>query len=300
MHFIVLVFVFYFPNAFCLTTDFLFFENFDLTKKSLLEEQVISRDLKQLRQNLVYQINDLNKMLRINQIAVEDKNSLNSKGIGIYNYEFNRRYTIIRIQLNEIKSSFYGLVLAYRSFKRRHTFTFGYETVYTSFKNIDLVKAAVRGVIMLQETFNQNIDEFLQSYLTIKNNVLRDGQKLNLLEPSDFIVIARIAFDDYKWFDTAIKYLKTAIELFYSKKNYLNTSNSRNLEDIMSFMKKKYSQHHNEMLSRMDNPIGPEWKLYPTMVNPGIGNDFWHSCLLFLILQHIKSVNFTYFKHQMI
>ena len=86
MHFIVLVFVFYFPNAFCLTTDFLFFENFDLTKKSLLEEQVISRDLKQLRQNLVYQINDLNKMLRINLIAVEDKNSLNSKGIGIYNY----------------------------------------------------------------------------------------------------------------------------------------------------------------------------------------------------------------------
>ena len=88
-------------------------------------------------------------------------------------------------------------MLAYRSFKRRHTFTFGYETVYTSFKNIDLVKAAVRGVIMLQ------------SYLTIKNNVLRDCQKLNLLEPSDFIVIARIAFDDYKWFDTGIKYLKT-------------------------------------------------------------------------------------------
>ena len=113
MHFIVLVFVFYIPNAFCLTTDFLFFENFDLTKKSLLEEQVISLDLKQIRQNLVYQINDLNKMLRINQIAVEDKNSLNSKGIGIYNYEFNRRYTIIRIQLNKIKSSFYGLVLAY-------------------------------------------------------------------------------------------------------------------------------------------------------------------------------------------
>ena len=85
--------------------------------------------------------------------------------------------------------------------------------------------------------------------------------------------MSKVAFDYYKWYDTGIKYLKEAIKMYYSKlvnrsyiKNYLE------IENRLLNMKNKYTLYHNDMLDKKINFIGPDWKMFPYKVDPGLND----------------------------
>ena len=82
--------------------------------------------------------------------------------------------------------------------------------------------------------------------------------------------MSNVAFNYYKWYDTAIKYLKEAFNMYYSQ--LVNSSNAKKYQEIenrLLNMKTEYPLYHNDMWDKKTNFIGPDWKMFPHKVDPG-------------------------------
>ena len=122
---------------------------------------------------------------------------------------------------------------------------------------------------MLQATYNQDMQEYSKGHLSYKNRLMQTSRKTDSLKPEDLVTLSTIALNDFNWIDNAITYLKAAIHKYYSISTESDNNQSDDFEQLLLAMKKHYSIYHNEMLAKKDNPIGPEWKLHPYIVDSG-------------------------------
>ena len=123
---------------------------------------------------------------------------------------------------------------------------------------------------MLRETFEQNITDFSKGHLCLKNIMYNSSRQIDSLKLEDIAAMSKIAFNQFNYYDSAIEYLKAAINIFYNEIGKRNDYVYRTIDELLSFMKKNYPSFHNEMLSKMDISVGIDWKLYPVMVDEGI------------------------------
>ena len=79
-----------------------------------------------------------------------------------------------------------------------------------------------------------------------------------------------MAFHYFHWYDTCLKYLKAAINMFYSLSREKRNEFPNTLEKSLLVMQKQYPMYHNYVLNKKTNLIGPDWKVYPYTVNSGI------------------------------
>ena len=124
---------------------------------------------------------------------------------------------------------------------------------------------------MLEDTYAQDIKNFSRGELNVKSDVAIKTRSMDSLQVQDLVSMSGIAFNDLHWYDASIRYLKEAINMFVStSRNPYRSSffNSFLYESLIS-LKKWYPSYHNEMLDKMDNPIGLDYKLFPLMVNEG-------------------------------
>lgn len=158
----------------------------------------------------------------------------------------------------------------YRTVRKKYNFTYSYEKVYKGLEKLDIVKSALRGVLMLRETFEQNIADFSKGHVCLKDIMYNSSRHIDSLKLEDIAAMSKIAFNQFNYYDSAIEYLKDAIKIFYNEVGKRSDYVYRTLDEILLFMKKNYPSYHNEMLSKMDISVGIDWKLYPVMVNEGI------------------------------
>ena len=85
------------------------------------------------------------------------------------------------ICLNENSCSLKDSFNRYRKHKRESNGKFSYQDFYSKRSMLDLMKAACEGVIMLQETYDQNITEFSKGHLHLKKGIDKNTRKVDSL-----------------------------------------------------------------------------------------------------------------------
>ena len=253
----------------CSRYDYLLFENYEVMKKSFLIELNNVRNLQRARNDWHTQLSELKSTIR---------NSSNANN-GILPHIESGRYIASSYQMNpsnnlicqnENSCSLKDSYKRYRKNKRETNGMYGYQEFYSERSLLDLMKAACEGVIMLQETYDQNITEFSKGNLNVKSGFEENTRKIDSLKVEDLLVMSNVAFNYYKWYDTAIKYLKEAFNMYYSQ--LMNSSNAKKyleIENRLLNMKNEYPLYHNDMWDKKITFIGPDWKMFPHKVDPG-------------------------------
>ena len=265
MYRILLIFLLSLLNVNCYEIDFLLFENHELTKASFIEEQEIYKNLRKISQHLDTQKHNFHRELvcREDSEPVQNSVSHDSKSFKIKVMERFRN------SLHPDSYPFPNTNENYITSKLENNFTFSYEDVYQTVGKTSILKAALKGVIMLQETYVPNIENFASGNLSLKSVELSSSRRIDSLNHLDLAMLSKIAFNELNWFDSAIKLLKVAIDMFYNIRDSVTANYGNIVDDLLSSMRSKYSLYHNEMALKVDNPVGPDWKVYPYPVDEG-------------------------------
>ena len=264
---ILLIFLLSSLSVNCYEIDFLLFENHELTKASFIEEQEICKNLRKIRQNLNFQKHNFhqNKTLVCRQYSRSVQNATSHYSRSFKTEMIER----IKNSLHTGSSHFHNTNENYIANKLRNDYTFSFEDVYQTVGKKNILKAALKGVIMLRETYVPSIENFSSGNLTLKSVTLSNSRVIDSLTHLDLAMISKIAFNEFNWFDSAVKWLKVAIEMYNNIRDSAAANYGIMVDDLLSSMRSKYSLHHNEMAFKVDNPVGPDWKVYPYLVDEG-------------------------------
>ena len=228
-------------------------------QKVFVKEQELANSLQINRQNLVKVIDAFNYRTGRN---LRVKTPLDS--------DMEKNFQLKMISDTLQKSTFSSLNVynrQYQNLRNADNFIFKYVSAYnvTVEKIID---SALKGLIMVQETYNQDIEQFYKGHLTLKNGNDRNYRRADSLQVDDLASMATIAFQFYKYYDNALIYLKKAIDIrSSSSKEYKMFTN--NLGERLFLMKKQYTAFHNGLFLKRSNILGPDWKVFPYLVDPG-------------------------------
>ena len=135
-----------------------------------------------------------------------------------------------------------------------------------------IIDGALKGIIMLQETYDLEIKEFSKGHLHLKDRHMNTSRSIDSLQPDDIASMSIVAFNIYKWYDNSISYLKESIDLFNTHLKQRRLLSNK-LPSLLLKMKEEFSTYHNEMLHKKQSFIGPNWRLYPYMVDKGLPID---------------------------
>ena len=250
--------------------SYLLFENFEMTKESFKKEQKLFTALQVNRKNLHYKLDELNHWTTEKLPSIVGRNLQKTNEHTLENcFHISIKYMI--------STYFFRKKLFLNDFQPEHhrvgdkyDFVFDFEKMYRR-TMIDIMKGGLRGLVMLQETYEQDIQLFSKGHLRLKSNIDTNSRKIDSLKPDDLAAMSVLAFEFYKWYDNSLKYLKEALKSFYLssyvKKNKDNVMDG--LEIYLLSMKIHYSSYHNQLHSKKKNILGNGWKLYPYIVDEG-------------------------------
>ena len=247
--------------------EYLLFENFESTKNSFLKEQKTVKQLQNFR-NSLYERLELLQDSKDRSLYLKNESSIYSINVPNFKHNINIRRDGVQNRNPEVLSVTEPFTNNQIS-REEYNDVFKYERDYKNTDHTDIMRAALRGLIMLQATYNQDMQEYSKGHLSYKNRLMQTSRKTDSLKPEDLVTLSTIALNDFNWIDNAITYLKAAIHKYYSISTESDNNQSDDFEQLLLAMKKHYSIYHNEMLAKKDNPIGPEWKLHPYIVDSG-------------------------------
>ena len=228
------------------------FENFELTRQVFIDEQLIVKYLQYNSQELQKQILNLN--ININALSV--------------NY-FHKN-----LKWKQKTRKYINLQPLSISYLRSHPLSSNQSNIYSydpfqSLSDVKIMFAALKGVIKLQEAYNQDIKNYSKGHLRLKHGTKRSSRSIDSLQPQDLASMANIAFNYFNWYDTGIKYLKEAMDLFFSISNNDLMQIPKRLEQYLLIMKTWFPKYHNNILNKKENIIGPDWKVFPYKIDTG-------------------------------
>ena len=267
----ILICIFFHLKLSCTKHNYLLFENFELTRINFIEEQMTFRNLKHER-NQLYKVALVLKSIGKIGVSVQPISNLEnmiSNASTKMNQEFVYGPKTVCSPTTKGNNAWEYSFLHKLVVKNLHNFTFSYEEVYKDWETIEIVKSALRGLLMLRETFDQNITEFSAGRISVKKREFGLSRKIDALIPEDMAVLSKLAYNDFNYYDSAIEYLKTAVDMLRGVREDKNVFHSKQLKDRLLEMRKTYPSYHNELLEKLKRPIGNDWKLYPYKVDQG-------------------------------
>ena len=247
------------------------FENFEMTRDCFVKEQGMNKALQINLQNLYHKMDELTNRIYTKQ---EPSSSIGSNTNKIYAQNFHKNliftfkliYNNSNLRKRSVWIYFHSL---YHNVKDNFNFLFDFDKAFKR-STIEIIDGALKGLVMLQETYEQNIKDFSRGHLHLKNFVERTSRKKDSLQPDDLVGMSTLAFEHYKWYDNSLKYLKEALERYYSLSHEKRRELlSEDFEKTLLVKKKYYTSYHNQLLHKKDNILGDSWKLYPYPVDKG-------------------------------
>ena len=250
--------------------SYLLFENFEMTKESFKIEQKLFTALRVNRNNLHYKLDYLNHWTNKKLASMVCRNSQKVHKQTLNDcFRISIKHMISTYCLRK-KSSSNDFQPEQNKLDDNYDFVFDFEKIYRR-DIIDIMKGGLRGLVMLQETYEQDIKLFSKGHLRLKNNIDTNSRKTDSLKADDLAAMSVLAFEFYKWYDNSLNYLKEALKSLYlssyAKKNKDEVTDS--LEKYLLTMKIHYSSYHNQLHSKKKNILGNGWKLYPYIVDEG-------------------------------
>ena len=250
--------------------SYLLFENFEMTKESFKKEQKVFTALQVNRKNLHYELDELNRWTAEKLPCIVGRNLQKRNEQTLENcfhisikYRISTYYFRKKLLLNDFQPEHHQV-------DDKYNFVSDFEKMYRR-KMIDIIKGGLRGLVMLQETYEQDIQLFSKGHLRLKSNIDTNSRKIDSLKPDDLAAMSVLAFEFYKWYDNSLEYLREALKSFYlssyAKKNKDEVIDG--LEKCLLAMKIHYSSYHNQLHSKKKNILGNGWKLHPYIVDEG-------------------------------
>ena len=275
------------PVIFSEKYQYYLFENFEMTKDCFIKEQGINKALQINRQNLHHKIDTLNQRIYIDQ---QPSSTIGSNTQKRYTQNFHDKlkftwrliYNRYQFRKLSVWSNFHSL---YHKVKDNFNFFFDFQKVYQR-STQEIMDGALKGLVMLQETYEQDIKDFSKGHLHIKhkNTIERTSRNIDSLQPDDLAAMSTLAFEYYKWYDNSLTYLKEALKSYYSLSHEQRREMpTEDFEKSLLTMKKHYTSYHNQLLQKKDNILGESWKLYPYPVDKGLR--------IYLLRYRISSIN---------
>ena len=256
--------VLYSSVVICGKYDFAIFENFEETRKIFISEMKIVSFLDETNQILFY------RMRILNQIIKTDKTS----------WTFSSRNLFWPLS---IRSRFYDVIpyieshlgkrrIETRKIRRLKTNIMAVDIKYQILAE-ELLGGALRGVIILHETYGLNLERFIQGEL-LDNNALTRSRKTDSLKKDDLALMAVEAFK-MNWYDSSIKYINSSTSSHHhlSEQNQ-DYYNFPKFKEISLEIRRHYAKHHNNLLVQSKTTTdllseGIQWKLFPNLVDEG-------------------------------
>ena len=243
------------------------FENFESTKSSFLKEQEFVKQLKNIRKSLNHKL----EKLEVN----ENKNSNLKNNTSIYSeIEASLKPNVFTSLENPPSSDIEIPFLnehytIHSTSKKYYQDVFNHTLGFGDVENKEIMRAALQGLIMLQETYELDMQEYSKGQIRYKNQITKSYRNMDSLNTEDLVTLSTIALNDFNWADNAITYLRAAIDTFNSIPTKEKTNQSDGFEKSLITMKNHLTVYHIEMLAKKDNPFGPDWKLHPYLIDPG-------------------------------
>ena len=250
--------------------DFLLFENFEYTRMLFIGEQETIRELQLNRRYLYQKMDYLNDRIYNNPVTPHRLGTeLSKTQLAMLDNSLGFQLKMVSDCLNSSRlSTFVISNQKYNDFKTWYNYDFSFGHLAGTFVST-IMESAIKGLVMLQETYDQDITNFSRGHLHLKSGVDRNTRRMDSLQVDDLASMSTMAFNHYKWYDTGIRYLKTAIGLFESLSLEERKELPSNLEESLLLMKKQYPAYHNGLLNKKKNIIGPGWKLSPYLIDTG-------------------------------
>ena len=242
----------------CPRYDFLLFENFEATKSIFVNEQSMVRKLETVRVKLH------KKRVKLCNLTKSATEQWVAPLQNIKTLKLSFDFTIdmiLKFRRDNDSLSLLNIIVS------RHCVLFGYK--YNN-SGQQIMAGAQKGVLISQETYEQNIKEFSKGHLDLHGSIGNNSRPMDSLQPDDLACMSIMAFDLYKWYDTSLKFLKQSLDSLETLSNVQLKKFPESLEQILLRMKYLLPVYHNEMLGKKQSYIGSDWKLFPYIVDKGV------------------------------
>ena len=146
--------------------SFYFFDNFEMTKDCFIKEQNIVKGLRLSRETLHYNVHKLNRVIynyyNLSSIMACNTQRTHNKNL---KKELHFTLTLLYRRYNFGKITVWSNIHhLYLKMKDILNFSFNFERVYKR-STLDIVNGALKGLVMLQETYEQDIIDFSKGQL---------------------------------------------------------------------------------------------------------------------------------------
>ena len=133
----------------------------------------------------------------------------------------------------------------------------------------DVMESAARGTITLYDVYHNNMSLYSKGYLSWQKEIIDNNRRVDSLGIDDMVYMSSISMNHLNWYDTGIKFLKAALNIFESLESKFLSKDFDRLTQVLMSMYRHYPILHNEILNKKTNPIGPGWKAFPFMISSG-------------------------------
>ena len=107
-----------------------------------------------------------------------------------------------------------NLYSSYRKIKGSIDLLFVFEGVY-KLSALQILNGALKGLVMLQETYAQDIKDFSKGHFYLKNTIECTSRKTDSLQPDDLAAMSSLAFKHYNWYNNDLAYLEKSLNSYY-------------------------------------------------------------------------------------
>ena len=275
--FIIIILSFCANTIICGVYDYKVFESSEQTKDIFVKEQQLLKEFEKLEKLYQYHI-DLVNTTMIEMIKAKVK--LHKKATNVSSEVVKNPIAALRTIERTYKWK--HKLFIEPKLKRNSSFANFMDDLIQTQQNMekllpflkdlydDAFIGTVRGIMMIQETYDLNLTEFATGKIFLDQEVSKKfSSASDYLDPTDLANIANIAFK-MKWYDTALKYLRESVisyeQLPLEAKNdvppwFINTLHE---------MKKNFTKVHNKSLLNKKKRVGEDWKLFPYLIDEGL------------------------------
>ena len=258
--------LFLFISVICSRYDFLLFENFENNKLIFHREMEIVKSLTLNRKILGAEIDALNCRISSNvrvKTILDTDLEIKTKFHHLLDFE-------LKMISNSLQSSTLSYLNIYTRHYRKQRKTNIDFSPYAYNNTLDKIMAsALKGLIMLQETYNQDIKQFSEGTLRLKNGIDKNDRYIDSLQVDDLASMSTVAFHFYKYYDSSLIYVQLSENLLKKLSLKERRNLPENIGEILHSMKKQFLAYHNNLFKNRTNIIGPDWKLFPYLVTIG-------------------------------
>ena len=246
--------------------SFSLFENFEVTKSIFTKEQSVVQSLRLNLRTLNSKLDGLRRSIMSYSNGFFHNDAQN--GDIVTNHIHFQRKVVIgnvcgqNVFPNDFISSTWSILF------KDANYTFDYTTAYRV-PIIEIMKSSLKGLVMIQDTYHQDIKKFSSGDLNIEIRSQRASRKTDSLNANDLAAMSSTAFWSYNWYDSSIRYLKESLESLPIMYNETQHTGAVELRKVILEMKTQYISYHNELYHEKPNIFGKWWKLYPYMVDSG-------------------------------